>query len=306
MTTDLPLVHPAQDPSAEATARARRRVQHTIRRRRARRRAIGSGAFTAVAVAVAGAAGARGAFPFTDDHGDEIVARGGNDDPDPADVQADTPWSDPILSPDERTLTIEVGAAPPGDGPCDENYRHEVVETDTSVTVGFEKLPSPPGSDGAVCVAMAQPQHIAVELDAPLGDRPAYDGVRPGPQTVHRLDTLAEVTYVPDGWTAGEPLTAGTAEDAWDQPFSRDGAGWSFSVVQEPTSAATTPEGTPLPVTVHGTEGVRYSGQVDGAMESIRWVEGDVTLTVRGLMDRPAPFAHGAELLRIAEGVRLP
>ena len=75
-----------------------------------------------------------------------------------------------------------------------------------------------------------------------------------------------------------------------------------------PTSHRSHPsgEGTPTPVTVHGIEGLRYSGQMNDTMESIVWVEGGLSITVWGEMQGPPTFTHSDELLEIAEGVRPP
>jgi hypothetical protein len=303
MTTNLPFVHPAQDPSNETTARARSRVERGVRRRRAQRRALGSAAVAAVATV--GAIGTIRAM--TDDADDAIVAQGGVGDR--ADVDPDTEWSDPVLSEDGRRLTIMVGSAPPGDGPCDQNFDYEVVETGESVTVGFEELPAPASSNDparVACTDMLQPQRFDIDLSAPLGDREVYDGVRPEPKKLHRLAELVDVTTVPNGWTAEEPAIAGVEENGWQQTFLKDGADWYFAVNQEPASDATTPEGTPTPVTVHGIEGLRYAGQMSGTMESIRWTEDGVTITVWGEMQGPPTFTHSDDLLQIAEGVRLP
>jgi hypothetical protein len=316
MTANLPFVHPAQDPSIETTARARSHVERTIRRRRARRRAVGSAAFAAVALAgTAGALGALGALGVvggsTDDT-DGIQAASEGSVGSRADVDPNTEWSDPVLSADGRRLTIMVGSAPPGDTSCNQNFEHEVVETDRSVTIGFEELPAAPppaagdsGVDAVACTATDEPQRFDVDLEAPFGEREVYDGVRPEPQIVHRLAELVDVTTVPDGWTAEEPSIADGKEHWWAQQFSKDGADWYFTVQQEPEADATTPEGTPTPVTVHGIEGLRYSGQLNDTMESIVWVEGGLSITVWGEMQGP-PFAHGDQLLQIAEGVQLP
>jgi hypothetical protein len=112
---------------------------------------------------------------------------------------------DPVLSADGRTLTILVGFAPAGDGPCEQRFAHEVVERDGSVTVAFDELPRTPLGEGGGCDDVLRPQRFDIELAAPLGDRAVYDGVRPDPQVVHRLADVVEVTTVPDGWAAEGP-----------------------------------------------------------------------------------------------------
>jgi len=298
MTTHPTFVHPAQDPPAAVTDRARDRVEHTIRRRRARRRAVGSAAV--VAVVVAGTAGAIGLAG--DDGGDDIVA-GGDE---VADLQADTEWADPILSRDGRTLTIRVGHSPPGDTGCDQNFAHELVETADSVTVAFDERPTARLGEGEACDDMLDPQTFEVALDAPLGTRAVFDGVRPQPQLVHRLAEAIEVTHVPDGFTAEVPLITEGEAGTWQQLFHRDGADWYFNVAQYPEDEAPTPEGTPTPVTVNGISAQRWSGQMNNTMETIRWTQDGVTVDVWGEMQGPPTFTHAAELLEIAEGVRLP
>jgi hypothetical protein len=305
MTTDPTFVHPAQDPPGDVTERARRRVGHTIRRRRARRRAVGSAALVAVVVA-----GATGIIGLTrtgggGDDGGDVVADGGVDDPD---IKADTEWSDPLLSEDERTLTIDVGSSGPGDTACHQNFEHEVIETEDSVTVEFDEQQPPPPVEGeeVVCTDMLDPQTFEVELAAPLGDRTLHDGVRPEALVVHHLAEVVEVTHLPDGFTAEGPGIGGVEQNGWQQTFHRDGADWYFAVIQQPEADAVVPEGTPTPVTVNGIAAQRYSGQMNGTMETIRWTQDGVTIDVWGEMQGPPAFTRSAELLQIAEGVRLP
>lgn len=304
MTTDTNFVHPAHDPPAAVVDAARGRVDRTIRRRRQRRRATGSAAL--VALVVAGAAGIAG---LTDDDGGDVVAQGGDDAEDGAGgarLQADTEWSDAMLSRDGRTLMIQVGHSPPGDDPCAQNFEMEVVETDTTVTVAFDEEPVPALGEGEACTDILEPQVASVSLDVVLGDRALYDGIRPEPRPVHRLAEVVEVGDVPDGFTNQEPQFTEGQPGAWQQMFLSDGADWYFTVAQDPEGEAPAPEGTPTPVTVHGIEGLRYTGQMNGTMESIRWDEGGLTITVWGEMQGPPTFTRSAELLEIAEGVRLP
>jgi len=308
MTENLPFVHPAHDPSTETMARARSHVVRTVRRRRVQRRAVGSAAFAALAIAGAvGTVGTLGTGGDGTGEGDaDVAADVAGRIGDREDVVPDTEWTDPVLSEDGRRLTIMVGSSGPGDHPCNQNFEYEVVETGESVTVGFEELPDvavPPG-DEVGCARIFMAQRFEIELGAPLGDRDVYDGVGPEPKTVHRLAALVDVTAVPDGWTTDGPLAVGPT--GWNQTFTRDGADWYFAVDQQREADVTTPEGTPTPVTVHGLEGLRYSGQMNDTMESIVWVEGGLSITVWGEMQGPPTFTHSDELLEIAEGVRLP
>jgi hypothetical protein len=300
MTTNLPFLHPAQDPPVETTARARSRVERTLHRRRAQRRAAVLATFAVVATV-----GTVRVFSH-DNSGDAVVAQGDASDRAKTEVDPDIEWSDPILSKDGRTMTIMVGSAPPGDGPCDQNFKHEVTETERSVTVRFEKLPSPRLGEGEACAEMLRPQRFDIALGAPLGHRAVYDGLRPEPQKVHRLDQLVRVTTVPSGWSADEPAIAGAEENGWQQAFHKDGADWYFAVNQQPTPDATTPEGTPTPVTVHGIDALRYTGQMNNTMETIVWTEQNITISVWGEMQGPPTFTRSDQLLQIADSVRLP
>jgi hypothetical protein len=301
MTADLPFLNPTHQPSTDTTTRPRGRGT-AVRRRRTRRGAAGSVVLTAVVAA--GVIGALGAC--SEDGPDSEVTAGGDANP-AASIDPDTEWSDPILSADERVLTIMVGSAGPGDGPCNQNFTHEVVATDRSVTVAFDEQPTAPVPDGedVGCADVFAPQRFDIDLDAPLGDREVFDGVRPEPQLVHRLGELVEVTTTPDGFTPREPSIVEGEAGRWSQQFHGD-ADWYVSVDQQPAATATTPEGTPTPVTVHGIEGTRYSGQMNGTMESIVWVEGDLAITVWGEMQGPPAFTHSTELLETAESVRSP
>jgi hypothetical protein len=304
MSGDLSFLHPAQDPSEECTARARTRVERTVRRRRTRRRALVSapiaGGVAAVAISATG--------PWRGDRSPEVVAGGPDVDAESGlDVDPDTAWEDATLSEDGHTLTILVGVRPEGTGPCEQTFHYDLVETAESVTIGFGEEAAVPLPDGGGCEEMLAPQRFDVELTAPLGEREVYDGVESEPRVVHHLAELVEVTQLPDGWVAQEPAPGvGHSGEGWQQMFLRDGADWYFSVMQEPTSGAVPPEGTAEPVTVNGIEGQRYSGQMNNTMETIRWVDGDLTLSVWGEMQGPPTFTHHDELLQIAEGVRLP
>jgi len=294
MTDQLPFVHPADEPSAATMQRAFSKVEHSVRRRRAQRRALlAAPAATLVVVAAVGT--------FTvwrGDRGGDVVAQS-KQSPD-LDVDPNTDWMEATLSKDGRTLTIQVANGPE---PCRHEFEHDVVETATSVTVGIEELPLAPVAEERVCSDMLEPTTIEVALDEPLGTREAFDGVHAQPQPVHRLGDLVDVTDVPEGWTSD---VAVTTEHGWQQTFQKDGEDWYFAVNQQPTDEATTPEGTPSPVTVHGIQGTRYSGQMNNTMESIRWVEDGLTITVWGEMQGPPSYTHHDELLQIAEGVRLP
>jgi hypothetical protein len=312
MTTQLPFVHPAHDPSMETTARARSHVLHAVRRRRTQRRVIGSAAFAALTVGgVAGVVAVAGSGDSTDG-GTEAANPGAVGDRE--DVVPDTEWADPVLSADGRRLTIMVGSAPPGDDHCNQNFEYEVVESDTSVTIGFDLQAEaraqdpPPGDDvdAYACPAMAVPQRFEIDLGAPLGDRQVLDGVRPERQVVHRKAELVEATVLPDGFTAEEPFITEGDPYWWQQTFMGDGADWYVNVVQQRGAQPRTSDGTPVTVTVHGIEGTRYTGQMNNTMESIVWVEDGLTITVWGEMQGPPTFTHSDELLEIAEGVRLP
>jgi hypothetical protein len=302
MTADLPFLHPAEDPSIETTTQAWSRVDRTVRLRRAQRRTVGSALLAVAVLGAVAAFGATGGDAGYETAYDDLM------------IDADTGWTDPVLSEDEMRLTIMVGSAPAGDTSCSENYEHQVVETDQSVTIELERLPTPrddpddlpEGSDGFACTAMEQSQALEVTLDAPLGDREVFDGVQSEPQAVHRRAELVDVTYVPDGFTAQEPIITDDVENGWSQLFTTEADPiWDLWIDQRPAAGAPTPEGTPTPVTVHGTEGVRYSGQWNNTSESIVWVEGDIRITIRGEGIDP-PFTHGAKLLAVAEGIRLP
>ena len=58
-------------------------------------------------------------------------------------VAADTPWFEVTLEPDGRTLQFSIGSSKAGDGPCDERFVFDTVQTAERVVVGFEMLHGP-------------------------------------------------------------------------------------------------------------------------------------------------------------------
>ena len=221
-------------------------------------------------------------------------------------VSPDTPWSEATLSRDGRTLVVAFNSSPPGDGPCHQNFVHDVVETGESVTISFEEQPAPATSEKVACPEIAFIQQVRVTLEEPLGDRKVYDGIQTTPRTVFRMADLVAVTSVPSGFVAEKPAPRlDRGHPAWQQTFMRGGADWYFFVGQEAAGLFHRLDPHPTPVTVHGITGERY-GLMSGTAQTIHWVEGGLDLSVTGEMQGPPSFTHDDELLQIAEGVRPP
>jgi hypothetical protein len=261
--------------------------------------------FVVVVVASVG-----GAYQVTDGAGVDLEPKGHVGDSE--DVVPDTRWYDPMLSEDERRVTVRVGSSPPGRGPCAQNFAYEVVETGESVTIGFDEQPTiPPPSKNTSCNLSAEPQRVEVELEARLGGRDLYDGIDPEPIPVDRAVETIDVTVVPDGWSPDGEVMAATDDHHWVQAFREEGADWELEVAQSPAGENVTPVGgtsaTAEPVTVRGIEGQRYTARqvATGASQWIVWTEGGLSITVYGRMLRAHEFTYGDELLEIAEGVRL-
>lgn len=300
--TEVPfVVHEAHDPTPEVEDRVRTRVVTAARRRRRTRRAV-------VAVPVLGALVAVGVL---------VATRGTSDDdivlveppPPGLSVAPNVAWDHATLEADGRTLVLMVGSYPPGDGPCTQTFVHDVVETDTAVTIGVEEVEDPPADPptSAVCAQAAQSQPIEVTLQAPLGDRPVLDGVRPAPRTILRMDALVQVTHVPDGF-AVTASDLSLPNEPSQQTFEAAGADWYFAVNQVSADAAADLYGAEqgTPVAVGDITGERVTGQMNGTMETIRFPLGDLVVSVWGEMQGPPSFTHTDELLRIAEGIRPP
>lgn len=307
MDPDLPFVHPPQEPTDAQVAAARHHVDRQVRRRRTRRRLAASGSVLAVVLvaAVAVAAIAR------HDAGDETVYAG---QPDTTatprlGIDADTPWDAATLSADGRTLTIEVGNQPEGTGPCQQSFRHDVAQTAAAVTVGFQAVAPTSTTAPALCVDTFQPQTFQIRLDAPLGDRPVYDGVQRQPRTIHRLGDLVQVTGLPDGWAPerAAPLDFADGTSGWQQDFRKDGEDWYLYVIQapagwyRPASDTTATER----LTVGGHDATRTEW-FNRTAHTIHWTQDGLDLTVTGEAQGPPTFTHDDELLRIAAGIRLP
>lgn len=311
MTNDEPpFGHPAQDPTPASVDRARARVHHAVNSRRRRRRVLVTVPVLVIvvglAVAAVGNRTGRGG-----DHQTVYAGSTSTTTDQKLDVDANTSWFEADLSEDGLTLTLSVGHSPPGDGPCEQTFTHDVVETSDSVTIAFEEQASTTTSTGPVpCIAMAQPQTFTIELAEPLGGRAVYDGVQPEPRTIHRAAEIefVSVTWLPDGW-ARQSASAETLEDGGQfgqQDFGTEGADWYVYIVQAPAGWFKAPGegGEGVDVTVNGIAAKRYNW-FNGTAQTIHWVQDGLDISVTGEMQGPPTFTHDDDLLRIARGVRM-
>lgn len=225
-------------------------------------------------------------------------------------IHADTPWSDAELSVDGRTVIVVVSSAPQGTGACAATYDHEVIETDRSVTIGFDRLERTTTTATVACPLIASLQRFELHLDEPLGDRPLFNGVVPYAQRVARRSELADITWLPMGFSRdGTDVLqwpSGAGPVTWQQTFKGIDADWVVYVIQGPAGtlehdATSVPE----PITVHGVSAERYRDEMNGTLETIRWREKGLDLAVSGEMQGPPSFTHESELRRVAEGIQL-
>lgn len=310
MTNDeLPFGHPAQDPTPASVDRARARVHHTVNSRRRRRRVLGTVPVLVIvvglAVAAVGNSTGRGG-----DHQTVYAGSTSTTTDQKLDVDANTPWFEADLSEDGLTLTLSVGSSPRGDGPCEQTFTHDVVETSDSVTIAVEEQPSSATSTGsAVCEAMAWPQVFTIELAEPLGGRAVYDGVQPEPRTIHRASELVSATWLPGGWVlqSASPETLEDGGHFWQQYFGTEGGDWHAYIIQAPAGWFKAPPegGEGVDVTVNGIAAKRYDW-FNGTAQTIHWVQDGLDISVTGEMQGPPTFTHDDDLLRIAQGVRMP
>ncbi len=235
--------------------------------------------------------------------------------------KADTSWGRAVLHTDGTTLTIEVSGAPIGDGPCNVRYEHEVIETDTSVTVAFRQLRRSTTTRGDIaCPAIAMLQPFVIHLKAPLGERKLYDGVDTEPKQVWRMTDIVEPTVLPDGITieALERVPSGKGTLAWMQYAEiSSGPGWDLFIDQAPAGSFVAPETSPGTIvgryTVHGNDAAMYE-YFNFTGHEIHWTEGGLDITVRAELhtsniSKPQSFENAQVafidplLVRIADGI---
>lgn len=247
----------------------------------------------------------------------------------PAAVEADTSWGTPLLSADGMALELRVGSRPEGDGPCEQRFRHQVIETNDDVTIAFDLLELPAETTTpAVCPANVVPQDVRIVLDAPLGDRQVYDGVQTQPKDVGRLAEVVVPEVLPDGITIDD-VTQTPRPDAgplsWSQAVAvPSGPGWALFIDQGPIGSFTSPSTEPGTVIdtieVHGNEAKVYEYFDDAgyyARRMVQWTEGGLDITVRAelltaSMAEPHSFANpdvafiADTLVRVADGIVVP
>jgi hypothetical protein len=258
-----------------------------------------------------------------DDDAEPVSAR---DAPTSTPVDADTSWGGAIVSMDGTTLELSVGSSPEGDGPCEQRFQHEVIETEDTVTVAFDLLEQVTTTIEPVpCVAMAQPQHFEIHLEAPLGDRPLYNGVEPEPQDVWWLADVVEATVLPDGVSADDldkfPGGGPDSVGHWSQSAQvPSGPGWDLWIDQAPEGSFVPPSTEPGEVIatteVHGVEATMYE-YFNHTGHLVHWTEGGLDITVRAElhtanMSEPFSFANpdvafiDDEIIAVADGISVP
>lgn len=281
-------------------------------------------AIAAVVVLVVGAAAALTGLGRETDDAASVVA---GPDPGvtttpPASSMADTSWTLAILSSDGMTLEITVGIQPAGEGPCEQQFRYEVTETEHAVTVAFAQVEqTTTATEPVACEDVLQPQSFEIELDSPLGDRALYDGVQPQPRQVWRLAEVVVPTVLPDGVTADD-LGRSPGTDFgpvhWTQhAVVPSGPGWDLLIDQGRAGSFTPPSGDVIATTeIHGNEATIYE-YFNHTGHMVHWTEGGLDLTVRAElhtvnMSEPRSFANpdvafiDDVLLQVADGIAIP
>ncbi|WP_421121560.1 hypothetical protein ACE2AJ_09350 [Aquihabitans daechungensis] len=238
-------------------------------------------------------------------------------------LDADTRWDGAVLSVDGLSLEVRVGSQPAGDGPCEQRFRHKVIETPESVTVTFDEAEAAT-TETAPCNAIHTPQVFEIDLEEPLGARALYDGVQAEPRPVWRQDEVVMVEVLPEGVVADE-LTASPELDQGPDSWTRSaqvpsGPGWDLWIDQGPAGSFTPPTTAPGTLidklTINGKEAEMYE-YFNHTGRLIHWTEGGLDLTVRAELhtanlSQPQSFANpevsfiNDVLTRIADGVVVP
>lgn len=303
----MDLGFPALDPTPAQEQQVLARVLGTGRRRRMRRRVVAAAPMALVAALAIAAL-------WPNEHGSDSRVSSGPDSntlETPPSVPPEVPsvtWDEATLAPDGRTLSISIGAAPPGPGPCNENYNYELVEGPDTVVIEFRQLPHEPATteapDAPCIIGRAQPQVFDIALAQPLADREVRDGLRPEPRPIRRLDELVTLTYTPEGFVPAAPTydTEGR-QPGWERPYRSRQSDWYFVIEQHRTPPPAT--GTPTSIELNGAVAERYTDQDMGG-ESIRFQLDGTTITVRAVPTFGGEFTHSDEVLAIAQGIRPP
>ena len=214
-------------------------------------------------------------------------------------VQRDGPaWNAARTSADGRSiLLVFTGGAEfdPAD-PCTNQYRADVDEADSAVTIGLvaieppDRLPQPADTEIA-CAALGYPRELTVDLDEPLGERQLIDARTGITRPPFDGAGLLHPGWIPDGWIfLGEGMafpdgdTSQTWSQGWGALSSDNIACPAFALMQGTPEAmnASDPFGFDTPIgtydvngstAVHATTAQRFH-------ERLTWTRGDVSISV--------------------------
>ncbi len=232
----------------------------------------------------------------------------------PPDVFVEAPlpqgaWSGARTSADgESLLLFFVGAAEyqPGD-PCSSRYLATVEETDTEVNVAVrgERPRAPDGSESYACRAIGYGRTVTVELAQPFGDRKLI--VLGAERDVFDGATLAQPSWIPDGWEERSEQPAGFSGDpaaAWARTWAppsaepRDGAcvpgnsGFTLFEGAADIVGVFPAEPGETVIATYDIDGATatYSAQEDLGVSRLSWASGD-----RGYVLKSLPNCVGDE-----------
>lgn len=235
----------------------------------------------------------------------------------------DTRWHGAVLSEDGLSLEVVVGSQPTGDGPCEQRFRHEVLETPESVTVAVDEVESTM-TETVPCTLALTPQVIEIDLKEPLGTRALHDGVQAASQPVWRRAEVVRVEVLPEGVTADDVTASPDFDrgpDYWTLAAQvPSGPGWDLWIDQAPASSFTPPSTAPGKVidvlNIDGNEAEIWE-YFNHTGHLVHWTVDGLDLTVRAEihtvnLSEPQSFANPEvafiddDLIRVAEGIAVP
>lgn len=173
------------------------------------------------------------------------------------------------------------------------------------------------GSGPAGCPAVGHVHLLEVTLERPLDDRPVFNGIDDGPRPVADRSDAVEVTHVPETFTSEGPFplvddgqrdSSDQGEVGWQQIFSSPSEPFTIYVIQRREGQGSDLGPVIESTTVHG-QPAEIQEWFNGTAHSVLWTEDgwDLVVTVELHASGAPPYDHrDDELLRIAEGIRLP
>ena len=203
--------------------------------------------------------------------------------------------------------------------PCSVRYVPDVAETQTEVRVRIQAVHprrAEPSPSRLICTSEGYFRHIDAPLAQPLAGRTVIEDQFNRPQPVFDGTTLADATWVPDGWTAGYEGSRSTPWPVWHRTWFPPGAAVTVNGTCSAQTGLGLDEGPAALATsyqrpddtledVHGNT-ARYGVKPDGTT-TLAWQENGQGLVVSTIFRCPGNTVTPKEtVLQFARSLSVP